>query len=139
MICPKCNSDSPRKLSILYKEGAYSETSDVSLSTEYGTLKTEGNNKLAEYCSPPKKATTISSLFFHVLVSLVLALIVGAFLDSFFWGILIFSALGYWCYKLLLNDIFYNKNTFLEQNKKWKNSWLCMKCDTKYEQNTDQN
>ncbi len=150
MNCPKCKSENTRRFQIVYEEGTYKgeaqhhSTSYSGRDTYYTSTTTDihGITKLAERCSPPLKARPFIRLFVINFLGIIICFILFLINENSFRifdtaiaslvaGVIYIGFLGL-SIKMFLSGLKYNRNEFIEKNKEWLDSWICLKCGNEY-------
>lgn len=161
MRCPSCESDNVRRLSVVYDEGSYTETSKSTTNMSGGgvmmagtaggvytsrqagttTTTTRGLSELAKKAAPPEKRKPIREFLGMLAGLVVVSLIATAILATLlplpdFMIQLGAIAFFIWAMRRLIastkRDLEYNRSEFPDRLEQWKNSWLCSKCGEIY-------
>ena len=141
MICPNCQSDQVRKLSLIYEEGL----SDIKMSSEtfaagtggtaFGVTSTEGvsQSALSQEAAPPKKENTIKLLLMHVVGFFVLNIIMGILIkgSSVIAGIVNVGYLALVVFHIYSN-IKFNRHEYPALLQNWQSSYMSLKCGNAY-------
>lgn len=121
MECEKCGSRTVRTFRVVYEEG-----------TRRGNIEGEeyeSQTPLAKRCSPPEEPSFLAFGLLVSLVAIVIALKIGFFFESLYFGaftfvLLVIGGYYFWRRKVAVNH-------FLEYERKlgeWNRSWMCLKC-----------
>lgn len=137
IICPKCQSDNSRKLSLIYQENVTHSTSTVrgSMGSKSAVAyKNETNTtSLGKIAAPPEKPkSNIILILKVVLITWIGIIVCGIFNALVLIELLVFIVFPLYLFLALRKNILYSRK-YIKLYKKWDNSFMCQRCGTIFE------
>ncbi|MBD2628942.1 hypothetical protein [Trichormus variabilis] len=137
IICPKCQSDNSRKLSLIYQENVTHSTSTVRGSIgskSAAAYKNETNaTSLGKIAAPPEKPkSNIILIFKTIFITWIGIIVFTIFKALVLIELLIFLVFPIYLFWALRKNILYSRK-YPKLYKKWDNSFMCQRCGTIFE------
>jgi hypothetical protein len=138
IICPKCQSDNSRRLSLIYMENVSNTTSSISgsVGSKFAAFYKDetSTTSLGKATSPPSKPKFIPLLILKAIAIewVILMILTSIFHASFLAGLTLLIGLPLYLFWALRKNIQYNR-LYPKLYRKWSNSFMCQRCGTIFE------
>lgn len=137
LICPKCQSDNSRKLSLIYQENVTHSTSTVRGSIgskSAAAYKNETNTtSLGKIAAPPEKPKSNIFLILKIIfITWISIIVLNIFKALFMIELLMFVFFPIYLFWAVRKNILYSRK-YPRLYKKWDNSFMCQRCGTIFE------
>jgi hypothetical protein len=137
IICPKCQSNNSRKLSLIYQENVTHSTSTVRGSIgskSAAAYKNQTNTtSLGKIAAPPEKPkSNIILIFKTIFITWIGIIVFTIFKALVLIELLIFLVFPIYLFWALRKNILYSRK-YPKLYKKWDNSFMCQRCGTIFE------
>ncbi len=137
VTCPNCGSDNVQRFSVAFQSGVSDVTSHTKGLMFNGKLGVGGAktnsvsvSAMAASTAPPQKKSMIKAFLIFGLLSVILASIIQSYLPKTIRYVAdIVLVLGpFMAYRAFK----YNRNVWPKLYEDWSNSWVCLKCGSRF-------